>query len=172
MNEQLEDVASITLEADSRSARWKKLKSYLRELKRKEDSVNAKLALLVEQAEQIQRDSLKLTEALQTLSDCANEEAQREISLTLNDMDFDIVVDAQSQPTLTHTAEADNEGVESYDLVNELKELPGIGDATAKKIAKHIQETGRSKSQQLASLLADIRQGGTSQQTLFQKEGD
>lgn len=172
MNVQLEDIANITLEGDSRSTRWKKLKSHLRGLAQAQDAIGDKLASLKEETERVRDESLKLADALQTLSDLASEEVQREVSLTLNDDDYEIVADAPSQVSLSDARETEKTSDRSYDLIAELQKLPSIGSATARKIADHIHNSGEDRAQQLAWLLAEINQDRTSQRSLFDKEGE
>ena len=69
------------------------------------------------------------------MSDLANEEVQREISLTLNDMDYDIVVDT---PTTKHVISDDSSGeiIESTDacIVDKIaevsKDIPDLDEKT------------------------------------------
>ena len=93
MPDLLENTQSISIDGDSRSARWKSLRGHLKQLVQVVDENNDRIAALKEEASQIRERNLKLAEAIQILSDLANEEVQREISLTLNDTDYDIVMD-------------------------------------------------------------------------------
>lgn len=94
----LDDIQNISIDGASRSSRWKALRGYLKQIIKIADENSDRLSSLENEASRLRESNLKLTEAVQVLSDLANEEVQREISLTLNDTDYDIVMDTP-EPT-------------------------------------------------------------------------
>ncbi|WP_144299279.1 hypothetical protein [Berryella intestinalis] len=173
MGSHLNGISDISLDGYSRSVRWKKLKGYLREMARTDDFIGDRLASLREEVEQIREDNLKLSEMLQTLSDLSGEEEQREISLTLNDTGYEVVVDTAMNPSPLSLVEAKVGMGVSCNLVEELKKLPGIGDTTAKRIVEYFQGSEQDKTQQLALLLSEIHRDKEHQQSLpLEREGE
>lgn len=159
MDDFLENIDSLSIDGKSRSARWKNLRGHLKQVTRLADENSDRLAGLEAEIAQIRDVNLKLTETIQILSDLANEEVQREISLTLNDTDYDIVVDvAPDLPTIleSETTNVTHGAFSLADLQGELKKLPRVGGKTAEEIAAYIQEAGEEKAQHFAMALLDV----------------
>lgn len=100
MDFSLDDIQNISIDGASRSSRWKALRGYLKEIIKAADENSDRLSLLESDVSKLRESNLKLTEAIQVLSDLANEEVQREISLTLNDTNYDIVIDTPEPDVL------------------------------------------------------------------------
>ena len=164
----LEGIEDMSIDGGSRSARWKNLRGHLKQIVRLADENSDRLAALEEEAAEIREVNLRLTEAIQDLGDLANEEVQREISLTLNDTDYEVVIDAApdvlTQPGSEESAPA-GEFFDSVDLREELKRLPRIGNKTAEEIAAHIQRAGDEKARQFAAALRGIVQASEESET-------
>ena len=115
----LEGIEDMSIDGGSRYARWKNLRGHLKQIVRLADENSDRLAALEEEAAEIREVNLRLTEAIQVLGDLANEEVQREISLTLNDTDYEVVIDAApdvlTQPGSEESAPA-GEFFDSVDL--------------------------------------------------------
>lgn len=143
MSDLLENIQNISIEGDSRSARWKSLRGHLKQLVKIIDENNDTLVELKTEVSRIQEFNLKLTEVVQKLSDLTNEEVQREISLTLNDMDYDIVIDT---PTSDIPAIQQHESVEKENAlaIDESVEIPS---EAPDEDAKASQEVSVSASQ-------------------------
>lgn len=170
----LEGIEGMSIDGGSRSARWKNLRGHLKQIVRLADENSDRLAALEEEAAEIREVNLRLTEAIQVLGDLANEEVQREVSLTLNDTDYEVVIDAApdvlTQPGSEESTPAE-EFFDSVDLREELKRLPRIGNKTAEEIAAHIQRAGDEKARQFAAALRGIvrasEEGATGQPSLL-----
>jgi hypothetical protein len=83
----------INLEGNSPAERWGKLRQHLKQLTEDIAANNKKLDVLEKVASDLRDSNSRNISTLQALSDLANEEKQREISLTLNVIDDDVVVD-------------------------------------------------------------------------------
>lgn len=137
---------NISLDGGSRSSRWKNLRSHLKQLIQIADENSDRLASIEAEAAQIRENNLKLTEAIQTLSDLANEEVQREVSLTLNDTDFDVVVDAPVQPQSQVSSEMETR-TNAFTIEEFLKKIdgvPGIGEKRINAISEYLDADTRS----------------------------
>lgn len=162
MPDLLENTQSISIDGDSRSARWKSLRGHLKQLVQVVDENNDRIAALKEEVSQIRERNLKLAEAIQILSDLANEEVQREISLTLNDTDYDIVMDTPAaapvitaNPSPEITEKADTYTVDEF--MEMLKGAPGMGAKTLQKVSAYLSQSSGHASQ--PSLGFDIEGG-------------
>lgn len=109
MDSFLDNVDSISFEGNSRSARWDSLRNHLKHLIQITKDNNDKLARLEKEVAQIREVNLKVAEAIETLSNLANEEVQREISLTLNDTDGGIAINAIVQESIDSDKGANEE---------------------------------------------------------------
>lgn len=159
MDDFLENIGSISIDGKSRSARWKNLRGHLKQVIRLADENSDRLASLEVEAVQIREVNLKLTEVIQTLSDLANEEVQREISRTLNDTGYDVVIDVAPEPPVAlgpGAADATQGSFSSVDLKKELKKLPRVGGKTAEEIAAFVHEAGDEKAYSFAMALLDV----------------
>lgn len=93
---------------------------------------------------------LRLNESINAAADVANEEAQREISLTLNDdFEYDACFSAQ-------TAENDPAEFSEEQLLAELTKLPNIGTETARDIAGYAALAQDAKVLDFAHALAEL----------------
>lgn len=90
-----ENTDEISIDGGTRASRWENLRKYLIQVIKVADENSDKLADLGSEAEDIRNANLKLTDVVQALSDLANQEHQREISLILNDTDEGVVKDAR-----------------------------------------------------------------------------
>lgn len=139
MDNALPEIQEIAIGGGSRSARWKCLRKHLQQIVRSADEGSDKLAALEGEMAQVRQANLQLAEYVQTLADLANEEVQREISLTLNDVDYDIVVDAPMQ-IAAPLAEADEQC--SYtipEFLEMIKGAPGIGAKKLQAISEYLE---------------------------------
>lgn len=148
----LDDIQNISIDGASRSSRWKALRGYLKQIIEIADENSDRLSSLESETSKLRESNLKLTEVIQVLSDLANEEVQREVSLTLNDTDYDIVIDtpegiistsgSAAQPC--NTALSSPENVERQDVytidefVEMLKGAPRMGEKTLKQVAEYL----------------------------------
>lgn len=155
------DVESARFDNASRHERWNALRSHLKQLVRIADENSDRLALLEQEVKEARNHNLQLTEWLQVLCDLTNGEVQREVSLTLNDTDFNVVVDTdeddakpqkQLEPHASDLSEAR--------FLAELKKFPGVGDKSAQSIADYIakahDETVLDFARVLMGVNADI----------------
>ena len=135
------DEMHVSFSSESRSGRWSDLRTYLKQLILTLDENSDRLAHLQSEMEAIRADNLRIAEMVQGLSDAANEEVQREISLTLNDDDSDVVIDVAPDEMEDPEAPTDDEILLSVeDFISELKKLPGIGAKSSETIANYIAE--------------------------------
>lgn len=128
----------ISIDGGSRAARWKNLRDYLEKTIAACDEGNDGLAKTEAEIKNIRKSYLKLAEIIQTLSDLANEEIQREISLTLNDTDYDVVIDT---PVFASESPVNEERTEAYtkgEFIEALKSVPGIGQKRLADISNHL----------------------------------
>ena len=131
----------VIFESSSRSGRWGDLRAYLKQLIQILDENSDRLAHLQSEVDEIRAVNLKITETVQELSDAANEEIQREVSLTLNDDNSDVVIDTAPEEQPGQEVPVDEDEILSEeDFINELKKLPGIGSKSSIVIATHIAE--------------------------------
>lgn len=159
MDDFLENIDSVSIDGKSRSARWKNLRGHLKQVIRLADENSDRLGALETELAQIREANLKLTEVVQVLSDLANEEVQREISLTLNDTEYDIVVDVAPEPQRmleSEVAVTVDETLSLVDLQKGLRKLPRVGGKTAEEIAAYVQEAGEEKANHFATALLDV----------------
>lgn len=147
MDKILEDIQNIGLEGDSRSARWKSLRKHLKQLIRVADENSDKLASLEAEVARIRESNLQLTEVIQILGNLANEEVQREISLTLNYTDFDIVVDVPAQDDACSAENAKSDAYTVSEFLEMVKGTPGIGAKKLQDISNHLGEMTRTAVQ-------------------------
>lgn len=148
----LDDIQNISIDGASRSSRWKALRGYLKQIIKIADENSDRLSSLENEASKLRESNLKLTEAVQVLSDLANEEVQREISLTLNDTDYDIVIDTpestfpfsdaatppcNSAPPSPEIAERED-AYTVDEFVEMLKGAPRMGEKTLKLVADYL----------------------------------
>lgn len=157
----LDDIQNISIDGASRSSRWKALRGYLKQIIKIADENSDRLSSLENEASRLRESNLKLTEAVQVLSDLANEEVQREISLTLNDTDYDIVIDTpEPTPSFSdaaaspcNSAPPSPEIVERKDaytvdeFVEMLKGAPRMGEKTLKQVADYLNANCGHSSQ-------------------------
>lgn len=135
------DDMHVSFNSESRSGRWGDLRTYLKQLVLTLDENSDRLAHLQSEIESIRADNLRIAEVVQGLSDAANEEVQREVSLTLNDDDSDVVIDVAPEEMEEPEISTDDEALLSVeDFINELKKLPGIGAKSSETIANYIAE--------------------------------
>ena len=130
----------VSFDSASRSGRWGDLRAYLKQLIHILDENSDRLANLQSEVEEVRADNLKIAEAIQGLCDAANEEVQREISLTLNDDDSDVVVDVAPEEEDIEAPYEDEPILSEEDFINELRKLPGVGAKSSVTIATHIAE--------------------------------
>lgn len=158
MDTALDNIQDMSIDGGSRSARWKNLRQYLKDFIKIADENSDKLAFLEAEASRIRESNLKLTEAIQVLSDLVNEEVQREISLTLNDTDFDIVAD---EPAVLNVASDFDEAKEDTYTVDEfiemLRGVKGIGEKKLQAISSHLNRIQDNTAQ--PSLNFEIESG-------------
>lgn len=108
---------------------------------------------------------LELNESISVAADAANEEAQREISLTLND-DFEYDAHCVTQEIRKHSAV-----LSEKQFIDELVKLPHIGMKAAQDIAAHVALAQDEKVLDFAGALVELNNdialcGGTVQSTL------
>ena len=139
MDDFLENIDAISIDGKSRSARWKSLRGHLKQLIRLADENSDRMAALESEVTQVRAVNLKLTEAIQALGDLANEEVQREISLTLNDTDFEIVVDRPNQESAATVEEAETNAYTIPEFLEMVKGTPGIGAKKLQDISSHLE---------------------------------
>lgn len=151
MNNPFDNIEDMSLDGGSRSSRWKNLRGYLKQLGQIVDENSDRLATIETKAARIREDNLRIAKVIQALSDLANEEVQREVSLTLNDTDFDVVVDndtpAYSQP---HTISEAEERTDAFTIEEFLKMIdgaPGIGEKRINAISEYLGVDPRSEYQ-------------------------
>lgn len=84
----------LVIEGDSAASRWKSMKTLLRQVALEINSNDERIRNLADEASGLLEYNERLSKVVNLLSDLANEEVQREISLTLNDTDSDVIVDA------------------------------------------------------------------------------
>ncbi len=138
MDNAFDNIPDIIIDSDSR-LRWKSLRKYLNEFIKIADTNSDRLAALKEELSSLREKNLKLTEAIQDLSELAHQECLREESLTLNDDDYDIVVDVQDE--VVESPEPGSEA--SYTIGEFLKivgQVPGIGPKKQEAIAAYFEE--------------------------------
>lgn len=93
---------------------------------------------------------LRLNDSINAAADVANEEAQREISLTLNDdFEYDTCFSAQ-------TAEKGPAEFSEKQFLAELAKLPNIGTETARDIAGYAALAQDAKVLDFAHALAEL----------------
>lgn len=93
---------------------------------------------------------LRLNESINAAADAANEEAQREISLTLNDdFEYDTCFSAQA-------AEKGPAEFSEKQFLAELAKLPNIGTETARDIAGYAALAQDAKVLDFAHALAEL----------------
>lgn len=141
------DIQNLRIDGESRAARWKSLRMLLRRLAQEAHENNETLALLEREIIQLQEANLRIAEALQTLGDLANEEIQREISLTLNDTNFEIVVDAPSPESEREAPCKTEDQYTISEVLSLLADIRGIGPKKLDDIAAHLRASGRGISQ-------------------------
>lgn len=139
MDDFFENIDAISIDGKSRSARWKNLRGHLKQLTRLADENSDRMAALESEIAQVKAVNLKLTEVIQALSDLANEEVQREISLTLNDTDFEIVVDRPSQESTVTSKEIELDAYTVPEFLEMVKGTPGIGAKKLQDISNHLE---------------------------------
>ena len=139
MDDFFENIDAISIDGKSRSARWKNLRGHLKQLIRLADENSDRMAALESEIAQVKAVNLKLTEVIQALSDLANEEVQREISLTLNDTDFEIVVDRPSQESTVTSKEIELDAYTVPEFLEMVKGTPGIGAKKLQDISNHLE---------------------------------
>lgn len=183
------DVDTIVFDGASRSSKWKSLRKYLKLTLAALESNAARISFLEKEIQLIAEENNKLTTITTILSDLANEEAQREISLTLNDTDFDIVIDKGPDPTESipsiNSKVSSNQTVNQplsqeaianllNDLEKDLETLDKIGPKLAENIARHIFDTSenvaRLYQQSIASHDNSVSQQLAQQQSLLDCE--
>lgn len=168
MNEEFLVTTDVSFGSPTRSGRWADLRSYLKQAIQAVDTHSDKLAEIQQEIESVRNDNLRLAESLQALCDAANEEVQRETSLTLNDMDYDVVIDEPQDLEFDRPSQNDLScNMTLEDFIDQLKMLPGVGEASAKKIGEHISQAGADSVFEFASILLTIndkiaqQEGGT-----------
>lgn len=139
MDDFLENIDAISIDGKSRSARWKNLRGHLKQLARLADENSDRMAALESEIAQVRAVNLKLAEVTQILSDLANEEVQREISLTLNDTDFEIVVDRPNQESVATSEEVEPDAYTIPEFLEMVKGTPGIGAKKLQDISDHLE---------------------------------
>lgn len=180
MDNPIPDASNMALDGKTRAERWKSLRLYLKRFIQAADHSSDRLAALEREAADIRSVSLLLAEAIQCLDALAGEEVQREKSLMLNDIDFDIVLDEPSdapsprpQPT---ERPSDNPHLRSLsELPNELEKLPGIGPRNSRPLADHIANAGDDEAERFLLALAavnDRTRQDPARQSLFDLEQD
>lgn len=155
MDNSLENIDKISIEATSRAGRWKKTRAYLKEIAEALDASNEWLNRIRNELARIEDDNLKLAGAIRVLSDLANEEVQREKSLKLNDDSCGIVVDAPPQVPVAISVEESSSLFEG-DLLVELEKLPGIGSKTASGVEAFVRKTGEENARRFTHVLSDV----------------
>lgn len=180
MDNPIPDASNMALDGKTRAERWKSLRLYLKRFMQAADHGSDRLAALEREAADIRSESLLLAEAIQCLDALASEEVQREKSLMLNDIDFDIVLDEPSDapsphPQLTEKPNANPHLCSLSELPNELEKLPGIGPKNSRSLADYITNAGDDEAERFLLALAAVN-GRTRQdlarQSLFDFEQD
>lgn len=157
MENTLPEIQDIAIDGGSRSARWKSLRKHLRQIVRTADESSDKLAALETEIVQIREANFRLSEYVQTLADLANEEVQREISLTLNDVDCDIVVDAPVQDEVLSAEDGNQRSYAIPEFLQMVKGAPGIGEKKLQAIAEYLE--GKESAPVQPALLFDCGEG-------------
>ena len=141
MNDAFQNDIQVSFDSSSRSGRWEDMRTYLKQLIQTLDANSDRLAYLQSEIEDLREANLKTTETIQALCDAANEEVQREVSLTLNDDASDVVVDiAPEEQTSSETPSTEEPAISEEDFIHELMKLPGVGAKSSLTIANHIAE--------------------------------
>lgn len=151
----LENISDISIDAPSRATRWKNLRAHLRGVAKELDSHDVALLHLQSELSRIRDENQRLTEIVRELGELANEEVQREKSLKLNDVSYEIVVDEHPQEPPFVLVEK-TIPLSDGDLLGELKKLPGIGAKTASGIAAYVLKSGEENARIFAQVLLDV----------------
>ncbi len=159
VNDEFLNIKEISFDSPNRSGRWADLRKYLKLATQSVDMRNDKLAEIQQEIESVRNDNLRLAEVLQMLCDAANEEVQRETSLMLNDMDYDVVIDEPQDPSFNDSSNNDIAHTMTLeDFIDQLKKLPGVGGARAETIGEYISKAGADSVFEFANILFDINE--------------
>lgn len=157
MGELLSAFQDIDFEECSRAVRWRTVRDRLRQLA---DVVRGECGP--------GEWSTEVSDAIEALALLANVETQREVSLTLNACEDDVVVDLALQDSTGELVDCPIRSEE--DLLNELRRLPGVGEKLAVRIGGYLSgarvEHVLEFAQALYHVNGDVRQGGFEQASL------
>lgn len=157
MENTLPEIQDIAIDGGSRSARWKSLRNHLRQIAVATDDSSDKLAALETEIVQMRETNLRLSQYVKILADLANEEVQREISLTLNDLDYDIVVDAPAQDEVLSVEDGSKRSYTIPEFLEMVKGAPGIGKKKLQAISEYLE--GKEIAPVQSALLFDCDEG-------------